>query len=289
MPIANYFNKAELLASIDPEDVDAQQALSMLWGIFPELKLNNIQAVVFVESWKGKTYQQIAASEQYDADYLKDVGHRLWKQLSEVAQEPLSKHNFRSILKQKLRNLIVPSIEQSRECEVFYTLPLSSPKVGINASSAVTDLRGFYSSSSFCGRHEELQWLEKQVILYQNRLIGVFGFAGMGKTALVMRLIPNIEQSFEFIIGRSLRNSPDFSSFVRSILQTIQGGDVVDNIPSRVEDQVELLIDKLSRRKCLLVLGDWFSLLESQNSLRTYQHQNHCYGLFLRRVSESLH
>jgi hypothetical protein len=108
MSIVNYLNKAELLASIDPEDVDAQQALSMLWGIFPELKLNNIQAVVFVESWKGKTYQQIAASEQYDADYLKDVGHRLWKQLSEVAQEPLSKHNFRSILKQKLRNLIVP-------------------------------------------------------------------------------------------------------------------------------------------------------------------------------------
>jgi hypothetical protein len=288
-PLQSDFHGPEKLATIDQEDVETQQALSVLWTVFPDLKLSNIQVIVFVESWKGKTYQQIAESEQYDADYLKDVGHRLWKQLSESSQETFSKHNFRSILKHQLQRIgsVQPFFKPMAGNN---GVVLSPSKTVLNplAHRPIVDLREVIDLPVFVGRSTELLKLEQQIIHDKNRLIGIFGLGGVGKTTLVMRLIQKIETRFEFVIGRSLRNTPDFESFLRSVLQTIQG-DAFADTPARLEDQVELLIDKLSRRRCLLFVGDWLSLLQSQSSLRAYRTQYEYYGLLLRRISESRH
>jgi hypothetical protein len=53
-------------------------------------RLNNVQEVVFRQSWEGKTYLEIATSLGYDTDYIRDVGSKLWKLLSKAFGEKIT-------------------------------------------------------------------------------------------------------------------------------------------------------------------------------------------------------
>lgn len=56
-----------------------------------EQGLNDVQSVVFIESWLGRTYAEIADKLGYDYDYIKQVGSQLWRSLSQVTGEEVSK------------------------------------------------------------------------------------------------------------------------------------------------------------------------------------------------------
>ncbi|HEY9827619.1 MAG TPA: ATP-binding protein [Stenomitos sp.] len=274
----------------DYKDLDTQEALATLATLFPNLKLNNIQIIVFVDSWRGKTYQQISESQRYDADYLKDVGHRLWKQLGEILQVPLSKHNFRSVLKEQIQrvNAHQPPLKRLEYQENSVVSGPPEDSIDTAAAGPVVDVRQVTELPVFWGRDAELLQLEQLIIHRPNRLVGIFGLGGVGKTVLVMQLIQKIEAQFEFVIARSLRNTPEFESFLESILSILQG-DTFTRLPPRLDDQVSLLIDYLSKHRCLLIFDDWLSLLEPQNGLRSYRAQYEFYGFLLRQVSESKH
>lgn len=273
----------------DYKDLDAQEALAILATLFPDLKLNNIQIIVFVESWRGKTYQQISECQRYDADYLKDVGHRLWKQLGKILQVPLSKHNFRSLLKEQIQKVTAyqPPLKrlEYQEDSAVSALP---EDIIPTAASPVVDVRQVTELPVFWGRGAELLQLEQLIIHRPNRLVGIFGLGGVGKTVLVMQLIHKIEAQFEFVIARSLRNTPEFESFLESILRIFQG-ETFTQLPPRLDEQVSILIDYLSKHRCLLIFDDWLSLLEPQDGLRSYRAQYEFYGFLLRQVSESKH
>ncbi|MEH2108111.1 hypothetical protein [Nostoc sp.] len=58
----------------------AQGALNLadtlLWSTFGQ-RLNNVQSVVLLESWLGRTYAEIAVQISYKDDYIKQVGSQL--------------------------------------------------------------------------------------------------------------------------------------------------------------------------------------------------------------------
>jgi hypothetical protein len=58
---------------------------------------------VFRQSWEGQSYKEIAASTEYEYDYIKDAGAKLWKLLSTALQEKVKKDNLKSVLKRYLR------------------------------------------------------------------------------------------------------------------------------------------------------------------------------------------
>ena len=66
-------------------------------------RLNKIQEIVFRQSWEGQSYKEIAASTEYEYDYIKDAGAKLWKLLSTALQEKVKKDNLKSVLKRYLR------------------------------------------------------------------------------------------------------------------------------------------------------------------------------------------
>jgi hypothetical protein len=66
-------------------------------------RLNKIQEIVFRHSWEGRSYKEIAASSEYEYDYIKDVGAKLWKLLSKALEEKVKKDNLKSVLKRYLR------------------------------------------------------------------------------------------------------------------------------------------------------------------------------------------
>ncbi|EGK86712.1 hypothetical protein D0A34_09340 [Microcoleus vaginatus PCC 9802] len=66
-------------------------------------RLNKIQEIVFRQSWEGRSYKEIAASTEYEYDYIKDAGAKLWKLLSKALEEKVKKDNLKSVLKRYLR------------------------------------------------------------------------------------------------------------------------------------------------------------------------------------------
>ncbi|MER3590115.1 MAG: hypothetical protein C4322_22010 [Mastigocladus sp. ERB_26_1] len=47
-------------------------------------RLSHVQSVVFLETWSGRTYTEIADQLDYQHDYIKQVGSQLWRSLSQI-------------------------------------------------------------------------------------------------------------------------------------------------------------------------------------------------------------
>ncbi len=77
-----------------------EEALALVDILIAPQRLNDIQELVFRQCWAGQTYQEIAESAGYDADYVRVVGSRLWQVLSEGLGERVSKNNLHAVFRQ---------------------------------------------------------------------------------------------------------------------------------------------------------------------------------------------
>ncbi len=78
-----------------------EEALLILDTVLQGKVLNNLQELVFRQAWVGQTYPEIAESSGYNANYIKDVGSKLWSLLSSVFEEKVTKSNFISVLRRQ--------------------------------------------------------------------------------------------------------------------------------------------------------------------------------------------
>lgn len=62
-------------------------------------KLNDLQSAVFLETWAERSYSEIAQQLGYEYDYIKQVGSQLWRSLSQIFREPVSKGNIQAVLR----------------------------------------------------------------------------------------------------------------------------------------------------------------------------------------------
>jgi hypothetical protein len=76
----------------------SEEALTTLEEILGEEFLNNLQKTVFCLSCERKSYPEIAKHLGYDDDYIKYVGFQLWKMLSVVLGEKVTKNNFQAVI-----------------------------------------------------------------------------------------------------------------------------------------------------------------------------------------------
>jgi len=70
----------------------------------PKQKLNDLQSAVFLKTWAKHSYSEIAQQLDYEYDYIKQVGSRLWRILSQVLGETVSKRNIQSVLRHHNQN-----------------------------------------------------------------------------------------------------------------------------------------------------------------------------------------
>lgn len=176
------------------------EALLFLDSVLKQQHLNDIQILVLRQTWEGHSYPQIAKSAGYDAEYIKFVGFQLWKVLSRVCGEKVTKSNFQSVLRR-----------QAQQAQVNVRLPNSQINRNINeqvdrsgaiADRATTDLTKLNKSinwgeaidvSIFYGRAEELALLEKWLIVDRCRLVTLLGMGGIGKTSLSIKVAERIQ------------------------------------------------------------------------------------------------
>lgn len=78
---------------------EAFQALDAAVVAKKQRHLKDIEVAILRGSWQKQKYHEIAQAQGYTTEYLKqDVGPKLWKLLSEILGEKVSKTNFRAAL-----------------------------------------------------------------------------------------------------------------------------------------------------------------------------------------------
>ncbi|CAN1212739.1 hypothetical protein TUMEXPCC7403_21210 [Tumidithrix helvetica PCC 7403] len=68
--------------------------------------LNTIQELVVRHTWEDKTYHETAEICGYDASYIRDVGYKLWRTLSDSFGEKVKKGNLHVILRKQAQRAL---------------------------------------------------------------------------------------------------------------------------------------------------------------------------------------
>ncbi|MEH2456610.1 hypothetical protein [Nostoc sp.] len=68
----------------------------------PQGRLIKVQEIVFHQSWARQPYLEMAMESDYDPGDIKDIGYELWRSLSQVLREKVTKNNLHGVLKRWL-------------------------------------------------------------------------------------------------------------------------------------------------------------------------------------------
>jgi WD40 repeat protein len=224
--------------------ITAKEALSILDGLLDTRSLTQIQEFVFDRAWEGDSYTAIAERSGYDEDYIKAVGARLWKSISQLLEIRVSKNNLRSAFGQYARNI------------------KESDNIGLNLGAEIEDLKRVDWGEApdlacFYGRQAELTQLTQWISIDKCKLVALLGMGGIGKTTALTQLASQLadSQEFEYIIWRSLRNAPPLERLL---------ADLILFLSNRLETTVEIniLIQQLRASRCLVILDNWETILD---------------------------
>ena len=91
-------------------------------------------------------------------------------------------------------------------------------------------------------------------------LVTLLGMGGIGKTALIIKFAESNQEQFQSIIWRSLRYIPTLEDFLGELIVALSNQQTID-LSTGVSARLLQLIDCLKKRRCLIVLDDFESVL----------------------------
>ncbi|MEM9154804.1 MAG: NB-ARC domain-containing protein [Cyanobacteria bacterium P01_F01_bin.33] len=273
------------------ENQALQMALEEVDRALAPLGLNDIQSLVFRQVWIGQTYTQMADEAGYDPNYLKDVGYRLWKQLSAIWHEKVTKSNIHSVVRR--------CWEREEGSSIAHQLPSQASRETSEAEgSSVEQLRlsstriswgEAVDTATFLGRDRELDLLRHWIVGDRCRLIALLGMGGMGKTTLSVRVAESVAEEFDCIVWRSLRNAPLLSDLLADVMPLVSDCKLAESAPS-----VSEFLRVLQEKRCLVVLDNVETILNTGagtlcDRAGQYVTGYEGYGELFQRIGEARH
>ena len=147
--------------------------------------LNNIQKAVLQQFWEEpkKTHEQFAKELEYSASYIQQtVAPQLWRLLSEILGQKVSKNNFRSIVERQWLNQVLNKSDNPIEASRQKLIDLEFPEGRVSLSSS------FYIERV---PHETRCYAE---IVKPGAFIHIQAPRQMGKTSLMARIIAHTKR-----------------------------------------------------------------------------------------------
>ncbi|RUT05907.1 hypothetical protein DSM106972_031130 [Dulcicalothrix desertica PCC 7102] len=142
--------------------------------------------------------------------------------------------------------------------------------------------------SIFYGRHTELTTLQHWLKQDKCRLVALLGMGGIGKTALSVKLAQLVQEEFDFVIWRSLRDAPPIEELLDTLIKFFSCQQET-NLPQTVGAKISRLIEYLRNARCLIVLDNFDAVLSSGKRAGNYRSGYEDYGELLQRLSETAH
>ncbi|MBD1903676.1 NB-ARC domain-containing protein [Trichocoleus sp. DQ-A3] len=270
--------------------------------------LKDIEKLVLQGSWQGQNYEEIAEERGYTDKYLRqDVGPKLWKLLSETFGERVSKTNFRAALERHHRSATLDTKQsRSRPSNLsFQQLDPNSSNLEVvpeESSSEVPALANFEAGDInlrrdwgeavdipiFYGRHENLATIKQWIVTDLCRAVLLLGMGGIGKTSLSIKLAQQIQDGFEYVIWRSLRNAPPIKELLTELVNLLSNQQEIA-LPESLEQQVSRLLHHLQQQRCLILLDNVESILQGGVHAGSYIPEYEGYGYLFDQIGRIQH
>ena len=252
----------------------ADEGLAVLESILDSEYLSQTQTMVFRQAWVGQSYVEIAIATGYDHGYIKDTGAQLWKLLSRVLDKKVTKNNFRNIICGLSPQSQSPLVKLPHETSDSVSSTCFNQSWG-----EANDVTSFY------GRTEEQNCLEKWLVSDRCRLVSVLGIGGVGKTALAIKVAKQAREQFDYVVWRSLRHAPPLIELFPDIILFLSEQQDTQ-IPNTAPKQVEKLLTYLRQHRCLIVLDNLEAILQTGGRAGKYREGYEVYGYLLERVAD---
>ncbi|MGK7925492.1 MAG: NB-ARC domain-containing protein [Spirulina sp.] len=240
--------------------------------------LSDPEMTILQGTWQGIAYDEIAESSQYSVNYLmRDVGPNLWRSLSEILGEKVSKSNCRTVLE---RYQIADKTGENIAIATQKNKQKTANRSQHRDWGEAPDIATFY------GREGELKTLNRWIIKEQCRLVCIWGMGGMGKTTLTRQFVETVKDRFDYLFWRSLRNMPPIVNLLTEIWQLFAPK---EKLPEPSDRAMVRVLECLQNHRCLLILDDIETLLQQGDRFGDYAEGCETYGQFFKRVGETSH
>lgn len=285
--------------------MDAEEALRQIEDLirkYGKPPLSDLQRTIFRGSWQGKGYKEIHQScNHVGRDHLmRNVGPGLWKLLSSLLTEELGesvevKKDYLQGAIERLRDrptpVPPPPDEPPPDLAASTFVPMSFTLEPIWQSASLNRLQNWGlapDTTLFQGRTQELAELQRWVEEDGCRLVTLYGMAGIGKTALSVRLAEQLRDQFEVVIWRSLdvarlgHAPPSLSTLLADWIALISG-------QPHAQPDLATFLGYLRENRCLLVLDGFEAVFNPGVLSGDYLDAYKGYGELLRQVSDAYH
>jgi hypothetical protein len=237
------------------------RALKLLNALLLESRrseLSALEKLIIGAIWHNIPYGQIDANYEYAT--IRNSSSRLLKDLSTALAQPVSKKTCKSII------IAHYSQKGSR----------------IDLDAAPTEIQPFW------GRTAEIAQLTTAIQTDRAKVVAIVGSGGIGKTALAARLADVLGAEFEFVIWRSLRESPPLGVLLTEIVQFLSHFQEIE-LPPTPQGQIQTLLRYLRQQRCLLILDNGESLMEQDALAGNYRSGYQTYGDLLQTLGTTPH
>lgn len=264
--------------------MNSDEALGLITKLLIEKSnnesLSDLQELVFSKCWEGQSYLAIAEAKDYETDYIKKVGAQLWRNLSLALGKKVSKKNIHSLLRQYLFD------QQVSEQQASHLLP-NETETSLKSPTSITDWGDAIHVDNFWGRQTELDQLERWVVNDRCHVVSILGLGGVGKTALAVKIAEQAYPKFDYMIWRSLRQSPPCEELLAEIIPMLSPSQT--QLPTDLDTQVAHLLQCLQEQRCLVVLDNMESVLQPEEAGGRYRDGYEGYQYLLEQVCDGRH